>query len=524
MKHSKINSQFSILNFPLVFFFALILILSACSQTTSNKYGSLTGSVVLTNDSGDPDNNPVDYAGVTVALYHKAVLDADITALNASHPDIGVLISQQTEFDHRLQNPVKVATTVADGSFSISKISPGKYNLVIMKEGWGVRYLYDINITEGDNTLSSKNSQFSILNAPFKRSVVELFPITELSGYISNSFEFKANHNYLVTDDATFTADVIISPSSNIWIAPNKKMKFYADLTSPDSSVELARISSSDAMYNTTSVISEDIQRFYSIECSNTVTFNQNKLGSISTSFSESGWSIATGNLTISIMVIKNCRIGMQLTNVNNIAIANCNIRNSSDPELGAVTLIGSDNINTSNLVVKDCTIGIRQHTCGNANISNCYFCDNTIKDVMNIYETIGSIEHCVFKGSSLSIETSGASNTSISYCEIQSNFGIFNTWQNNWQASTFTANYNNFDCTQYCVKTKATYSNASDIVYYNCENNYWNTTSASEIESKIWDRNDEDVNDPDYYLFKGVVDYIPYRTSQVPNAGLVDS
>ena len=141
------NSKFTIQNFltPIYLFFLSTII--ACSSTTEISKGELSGVVNL--------EGLEDHSGIIVALYDLAYLDTTITRINNQYPQIGVKINQHTEFDHRLQSPVKYTETDVDGSFEITKIPTGNYSIVAMKAGWGFKYLYEIEIEKGDNQLST---------------------------------------------------------------------------------------------------------------------------------------------------------------------------------------------------------------------------------------------------------------------------------------------------------------------------------------------------------------------------------
>ncbi len=120
------NKNFYILHFT--FYILLILTISNCSSTTEASKGDLTGIVNL--------EGIEDHSGIIIAIYDLAVLDPDIVSINQQYPHIGVIINQHTEFDHRLQEPVKYTETDAEGYFEIKKIPTGKYNIVVMKDGW----------------------------------------------------------------------------------------------------------------------------------------------------------------------------------------------------------------------------------------------------------------------------------------------------------------------------------------------------------------------------------------------------
>ncbi|MDD3123836.1 MAG: hypothetical protein PHC62_10080 [Candidatus Izemoplasmatales bacterium] len=142
-------------------FILLILTLMSCGKSsTQPKSASLTGTISLVNDSGDAANDQTDFSGITVALYNLAELDTTIVRINRDYPQIGIKITQHTEFDHLFQTPVAYTETSADGSFSLQNLTPNtQYNLVALKDGWGWRYVYEISLSEGDNELADVMEQ-----------------------------------------------------------------------------------------------------------------------------------------------------------------------------------------------------------------------------------------------------------------------------------------------------------------------------------------------------------------------------
>jgi len=125
---------------------SLLLVVSACDSSTSLETGTLIGRVMLVNDSGNPDLDPVDFFGVRVSLYELAQIDSVILNAKAVFNSGGFPINQNSEFDHRTHNEVAYTLSNEDGSFSISKIPYGEYNLVVRKAGWGYRYSYNVVI------------------------------------------------------------------------------------------------------------------------------------------------------------------------------------------------------------------------------------------------------------------------------------------------------------------------------------------------------------------------------------------
>lgn len=497
----------------------LFLILFGCSPTTQTKSGTLSGSVILVNDTGDAANDPVDFSGVTVALYKPAVLDSTIARINGQFLNIGVQINQQTEFDHRLQNSVKTVTTSADGSFSISKISLGTYNLVVMKEDWGVRYFYDINIAEGSNSLESELKS-SLGKTTDMRNSVDLYPVRNLSGFIYTPYVFESNHSYIVNQNVSLQGNVIFEASAYIWVNPTKSINIDdGSIATPNPGSGYARITTSYNMYNTSiSVIDPDYHMFYSIDCAAIVTFEQNQMRSIITTYSQNGWEINTSGVDISNMVFKNNKTSLQCYQVENIAISNCNVISSKNMTYGGITLTSCSNTDIQNLILADCTIGVSQDNCQNADISESYFSANSVKDIFNSYYTTSNVTHCTIDNSINAIYNSGRSNTIIQYCNINSQTGIFNNQGNAIAAAYFSASLNNLYCSTYGIKTIAKFG--IDF-HLNATNNYWGTNNTTVIYNDlIWDQSDENPNDPEYHIY-GIVDYIPIKFSKVIDAGV---
>ena len=493
---------------------SLFIVMSSCSLTTQTKTGNLTGNVVLNNDTGNSALDPVDYAGVTVALYPLAVLNPVIKEVNTAHPNIGVQINQETEFDHRLQNPVKIATTNAGGSFTISKINKGKYNLVVMKEGWGVHYIYDINIKEGDNTIRKGNSVL-------RENVIQLYPVVVLDGFIYEPFIFRTDHNYLISNNVTINANVLFMPNSRIWINPTKKITFLAQVCTDSLNEGFSSVSSSDGFYSSTQLQESQLERCDGLYFYDNIDFANDRLQSIIASFSLNGLTVRTSGINIRNLICKNNGIGLQLDQQSNIIIEKSLFSHNDNPNYGGIALTGCNQTIVKQSIFASNIVGLWQHTSSDADVNNCYFHQNQAKDIMNSYETISSIEHCKFEESAIAVETSGRSNTNVSYCDIQAKTGIVNWYQLGWTSSQFSAHNNNMDCSQYCVKTRTITYPEQGFIYFNCENNYWGVNSSSAIEGKIWDRNDEDTNDPYYISYMGIVDYAPFFSAPIPTAGL---
>jgi len=229
---------------------------------------------------------------------------------------------------------------------------------------------------------------------------------------------------------------------------------------------------------------------------------------------------IKIAGITISNIVCSHCLQGLTIEQTNNVTITNCNVSQTDDPEQGGITLSDCSNTLCSNLIIKDCKVGIRQHSCDNGNIDNCYFCNNSLKDIYNLYDNTSNVTHCTFENSNVAIDNSGRSTTIVYYCNINAQIGINNYAQTNWVAAFFTANYNNFNCSIYGIRTFAVFYSE---YHFNATYNYWGTTNESIISGAlIYDRYDVDPSHQDYYRLWGIIDYIPYMHSLVQTAGII--
>lgn len=102
------NTKFKYL-FLFSYFIFHFSFFSSCSSPTSSNKVTFSGTVTL--------EDTTDYSGVTVALYAPVELDTALVRINKEYPNIGVQISQETEFDHREHTPLYTTTTKADGSW-----------------------------------------------------------------------------------------------------------------------------------------------------------------------------------------------------------------------------------------------------------------------------------------------------------------------------------------------------------------------------------------------------------------------
>ena len=238
--NSSSNNKFVFLILHATLTILLTLVFAGCHKTTEPQASSLSGKVVLENDTGDPSLNPVDYSGVSIRLYELAVIDTTLIRVNQRHPQIGMVVNQECAFDHRGSTLSKSAVSGPDGSFLIRGIKPGKYNLAFIKAGWGIKYLLDGELTSGANDLADlltnrQRDYVKVRNNLGKSSLdhVSLNPAISLTSYIDNSFVFKADHTYFIENDLTVISSVVIEPGTLILVAPGCRIDFYGPVSCP---------------------------------------------------------------------------------------------------------------------------------------------------------------------------------------------------------------------------------------------------------------------------------------------------
>ncbi|MDD3818247.1 MAG: hypothetical protein PHG41_00175 [Actinomycetota bacterium] len=484
-------------SYILISLIVLIFAFLCNSCSTNADKGTISGTVMLVNDSDNPSLNPVDYAGVTVALYKTAVLDTTLVRINQQYPQIGVQITQETEFDHRNFNPLKVVSTDAEGKFSFPSLTAGNYNLVLWKTDWGIRYLCSVRAEEKENN---------------NLGTIELYPATSYnSTIVSEPTIFKSDHSYFVLTDVNFMSSVEFQPRTQIFINPACMLKFFGAVITPEftSSQDMWKITSGKDIYSTAQ-ITMDFDNYYSTVNfygeqvnikSGFVSYGDNALNSINVSSSEMNY-----------MVFRDCGTAFTINqgnvDVRYLVIYNCN--NS-----GIVYISNIDGSDTSVYITKSIAIDIIQRAVSaekakNLYINNCYFQDNYFA-ISNKYCS-GIIEYNEFSNNYYDLYYSKI-HTSL-HNEIH-----YNNFYKSYNKSIFLTgeinnitNNNFYGPTDYFIYILRSV-NPFSMVYadVNATNNYW---AVAEVDQYLADAED-DPRCPYHIL------YLPKHENQVREAGI---
>lgn len=548
--------KFYILHFTFyIIITPLLLVILSCTTSTDVSKGSLIGSVALENET--------DYSGISVSLYELAYLDTTIVRINNEYPHIGIKISQHTEFDHRMQTPIKTGTTAADGSFELKNIPTGTYNFVAQKAGYGFRYIYEISISEGENLLSeelkiknvkskmkkpvistgmeksnssrgtlSNNSKLRIQN-----STLTLFPELHLSGEISEEIIVEPYHHLVCDDDVTFVpgsrleiqpnAVVRIAPGADLTIMGNFKAQgeednmfwvtsndgFYAEVKSEKGEVKSGSIS-----HFTFPISRESIELYNSMQLSPLATVENDVIewGKWDWGFNGLLYNNNTVHINNSLFKFLNCGLDIQSQDI--LLLTNIIFNNCSGEQNGSVFVNFSRGVDINNNIFFNNENSIKLTEVENSNIKNNYFIDGS-KAIWNLSNSETIFEHNNINN------FCGVYNVCSKITIKYNNFNCVRGIQDRrvygyYGNSELTINRNNFNCPTWNIYSNGWYSGSEEI-YHNAKYNFWGTTNLDEISDKIWDRLDEDPQNPDYFRLLAIFNYIPILNAQEPEAGI---
>lgn len=469
------------------------LLLGCSSCSTKPKTGSISGKVILENDSGDSQLDPVDYSGVSVAVYELAELDTTLVRINSEYPQIGVQVSQETEFDHRDYNPYKTITTDAEGNFLLSNISTGTYNLVLLKESWGLRYVYQVTVNSG-----AKNDVGEII----------LYPVTNLAAAQLPDITFRSRHHYLVNQDCIVIGNVVIEPQALISIAPAGNLRFYGNVAAAEiyDFRQAWKVNSSHDIFSLIKSQIDPDEYFASLVFYGT----QNSIRSGILNHIGTAVSFMQVNGTINDMYINlfNTGISMQQCSiiVNNVTLAN-------GTNTGIQVISDSSQSHFTDCVLYRQNDAMNIYSAQGFTVSNSYFVENNYAIRPDRYP--GVISHNAFERNNYDIYQFQVSQAvSITY----NNFFFTNTWSIFPRRNAVINNNNFYHTNGYFIWIREPgappYSYVNEDV--DAKNNYW---GVSDIGLYLQDADDNGdwPNEPCPHY----VNYLPKRNNRLTDAGI---
>ena len=410
-------------------FYLLLCILFSCllvlcsKDSTKPEMVTFSGTVTL--------EGKTDYNGVTVSLYQPVVLDTALVRINQQYPNIGVQISQETEFDHREHSPLYSTNTDASGHWKIEEVTPGTYNVVAEKDSFGWRYRY--NSEGGQNNFDLKKAFY-------------------LKGQYNSVFSIPGNSFINISGNVLFSnnSQLNIGAGTVIEFENNSNLEIYGQLDcSGDNNnpILFSSKSQSDSWkfrLMQSSVLNMDFCYFFSVP--NGIYFSSIDSASVDhCRFQDGLYAIEIFDcpkFLIQNSLVSDMEDGIKTSNSHSSIFRNV-IINIAD---NAITSLNEMNSTWEYNLIKNCgNIGIALNPAGYA------YTDTWIKLFYNDF--INNKDHLVLG-------------------------------QYGWCM----ANYNNFiNESNYIVYTSA----IIDIDTLNFRNNYWNYITPLEIDQKIYDLND---------------------------------
>ncbi|CAO80567.1 hypothetical protein [Candidatus Cloacimonas acidaminovorans] len=472
------------------------LFILSCDNGTKTQKGIISGVIYL--------DGQTEYSGIIVSVFSADVVPIEIKNVNREYPQLPYPINDYVYFDHRAYNPIRTVYTDSEGKFEISDITYGNYIIAYYKEGWGYNYMYDIE-----------------LNSPeYNMEELRLYPELEVPHSITNEYIFISDRTYRISGNCVslLGSNIIAQTNTRLIIDPKAIFQINGNFITQREDNNMVIITSSNRIYNPNSQVINGL----AIEF--TANSSVSNLNNILFSYLYDGLKITKKNL-----IIENCGFirninSLQIFNVNNIEIRHNNFLINEDIQSETVYCYNTDQVVLERNIFYKNACSIKTEIGKNSIIQNNYFI-NGVYEIQTLWESTAIAQYNSFKDSKNALSNSGASNLEILYNEINSEtcVNIFNTsnWENTFTQGWTKANNNNFMSTDYAVLCKAVYFYGGNPMPLDFHNNYWGVTNSDDIANMIYDYYDAPPHDTSHGGNWGIIEYIPFKTSPVTNAGV---
>ncbi len=482
-----------------ILFSVVVTMTAGCTSSTKPHSSVIKGQVELVNDSGDPVLDPVDYSGVLVTIYEQAKLDTLITNVNNQYPGLGVLVNQDSEFDHRNGKMIASSSTLADGSFEISSVRYGRYNLVIQKAGWGYRYMYDVIVDQSVELLAAPS--------------LKLYPEKHLSGFVDYEVSLPRWHHLVVIGNLVFSPESKLSmgPNSVLRIASACKIDIMGQFETTAIGGEMFRVTSDDLTYSRHSISYSDIAPYHSFNLLPTSTVTGGEIAwGIFSSGSVCLSSQIEQSTTIRSCIFRSVDRGLWVINTPDVIVQRSVFRSIGSTNV-PVLFYGVSNGQISGNIISEGETGIRCDALSHPLVTNNVIIDNT--NGIQVFDGNPNIRNNFIRASEIGIRLAGGYAPITTYNQITAARTIVIGYNGYYTNSRAVINYNNLKASQYCYYMIA--FNPSDI---DARYNYHYTSSLSEIESKTFHK--ADYPEAQQYQVGNVI-FKPISISAINNAGV---
>lgn len=480
--------------------FLVAVFLVSCSDSTQAKKATIVGSVLL-----EGVNNS---EGVKVLLYQAGVVEIELASIHADHPSLGFDIGDKHIFDHRDYAPVYTTTTSSDGSFEIKGVEKDKYILVLLREGFGHRYLYDLEL---DSDVVEANNGEDI----------HLFEVIELPQYVDGEFVFETGKTYIANEDAMFLpeSNVTFEGGSTLLINPGRGVTCNGSISLAGSVDEPIRITSSDKIYDF-GIAPAQFAKFEITELA-----SARDISGLVFTHSTDGMVIKSSNLELTQSLFARNNTGCMFTSGQSIAIGKSYFVNSEGIISKGFVLQDVADVSLEYSVFYEIEkVSLSIVVGQGVAITNCLFTGGQ-SQVVNSFSSQTTVTNSTFSNAGYNLTNTARSTLDIQYNDIEGRVCIYtyhtgnqgNSISNGWTK----ANNNNLNALEQTVRATAQfYTYQHEYVPLDFRNNYWGTTDQSMIDENIIDFNDLEPY-PEPGNIWPLITYVPFRTSRVVNAGV---
>jgi len=480
----------------IIFVCFIIPIIFSCDRTTEVKKGEISGYILL--------EKQMDHSGIIVSIYPAPIVPAEIIDVNREYPQLSYPIDDYVYFDHRAYNPVKTVYTDSAGKFKIPNIAYGNYIIAYYKDGWGYNYVYNIELN----------------NPEYNMDEHYLYQELEVPHSITNEYVFIPDRTYRISGNCVSLpgSSVIAHTNTRIIIDPDAKFQINGNFTTQFEDDSMVIITSSSCIYQPNSEVIAGLAVEF------TANSTVSNLNNILFSYLEDGLKITKNNI-----IIENCgfirnRNSLQIFNISDIEIKENNFLLNENTLSETVYCYNTNDVVIERNIFFKNACSIKTEIGKESIIQNNYFMDGNY-DLQTLWESTAVAQYNVFKGSKNALSNSGASNLEILYNEINSETCVYTFITSNW-GNTLTkgwtkANNNNFMSINYAVLCNADYYYGGNPMPLDFHNNYWGITNSDDIADKIYDYYDAPPCDTSHGANWGIIEYIPFKTNPVTNAGI---
>ena len=476
----------------------IAILLCSCDSSTKTQKGVISGVINL--------EVQTDYSGITVMLYTADIVPEKLKEINNQYPQIAYPIRDKHIFDHRERTPLFTVITNDNGFFSFPEVIYGKYIITYLKEGWGYNYLFDIELNAQE--ISVNNIQEADLT---------LYPEIIVPATIEGSYHFLQNHCYVVENDITvlLTSTLNFAKDAKILIAPSKKITIFGNCSYPEGE-DFAFINSYSGIYSSTNT--EILNGEGIVYLGYTGTINN-----LCIAHQNTGISIRTDERTLHNLLVRDCVFGITSLQVNDLEISNSIIMDNKSQDAAAINNYTVSGCNVQDNIFYNNYISLKHEIVKNSVVSNNAFIIGS-QEFINSWESTCEFSHNLLDNNGVGVENTGKSNLTINFNHIKAKICVqtYNTrhWENTVNNGWTKANNNNFFASQYVMESMAPYIYPNELPYpLDFKNNYWNTTSTTEIDELIIDFNDLGLDL--IYGVTSIVNYVPFKNGPVAGAGI---